>query len=262
MKDIIKSQFYFLKRLSLIRTVALGLIAFNMILGYLEVLNNPGETISWAIAVFDEVDMMNSGVVLMMIGLIASMAAGHDFDDKTINYELLSGHTRRQTFFGRVIPAVILATAFGILEYIAGYLIMIPFASFGDTVELSAVLLRFLLMIAVFVRISCIAIMLVFIVSSWGNGYMVFMFVCGIEILGMVFLGSRMPYLLSVSNLFCLRRFAVFQTYRIDNVQKIYGVYDAMPKLNEVLGTLGMTAVTIVVCLGIGYSFFHREDMR
>lgn len=262
MKGIIKSQIYLMKRLSMLRTMGIGLVAFNMVLGYLEILNNPGQTISKAIAVFDEVDMMNSGLVVMMVALVASLVAGHDFEDKSINYELLSGHTRRQIFFGRALPAIAISTIFGALEYISGYLIMIPFASFGDTVELSAVLLRFMLILLVFVRVACIAIMLVFILSSWGNGYVVSMFVFGMEIIGMVFLGNGMPYLLSVSNIFRLRHFVGFQTYRIDDLQKIYGVYDAMPKLEEVAGTVGVSALVAVLCLGIGYSFFHKEDMR
>lgn len=55
-------------------------------------------------------------IALLIASLVlVSRICGCDMDDKTINYELLSGHSRGQIYFGRVIMSLVYTVVAGLV---------------------------------------------------------------------------------------------------------------------------------------------------
>ena len=196
----------------------------------------------------------------LLMYLFTAQACGADFMDKTCNYEIMSGHTRRDVFFGRVIPTLIIGTL-GTLFLIAAPVVaeVIILGGWGDKVSLTDMLLRFLLMAFPVARVICEFIFLTFIIK---NPYIVM----GISYMLCIILGMNIPvtrdhcFVLGMSNMNAITVIDRWNSFGLGG--DLYYVYETGLSADFVLPTVIVSVVIGAAALLLGYTFFKNDDMH
>lgn len=113
-------------------------------------------------------EILRSAVSMMPLVIMAFCAriCGWDFSDKTISYELLSGHTKEEVFFGRAIPAFLLSIAASAALVILPVLFFSIKNGWGERASLAGIIARLALMFLPFVRAACESILLTFLLKN------------------------------------------------------------------------------------------------
>ena len=104
MKDLIKAQLYQILRSKPFYYIIFGIMAFQG-LDIIGSINGDGITsISMYIVQYCGTAFTTSAIAAC---LVAVYIVGGDINDKTANYEILSGHTRREIFIAKAVLGVI-----------------------------------------------------------------------------------------------------------------------------------------------------------
>lgn len=255
MKDIIKSQWFQIRKerfLYVTYIVVFLLISILLLQGDIE---DCGTFICEASSLLPQFSLL---FLFTAVGVICC----RDFNDQTCNYEIMSGHTRGEIYMGRVVIALFVGI-FGALSlcFICIGIGCILFG-WGDTVSLSGVMERTLLMVFPLFRIACETIFLAFIVRNvyaiMAAGYLYVMVLS--ELLFSVMKDSN-SFVLGFSNLIRLSNYNSFATYSPVTTKNIT-VYDASLGSADIIGTIGWSCVVGVLFLILGYAFFKTDDIR
>ena len=212
------------------------------------------------------------GMMTCMMGMIAVLiivasVTGVDFTDKTLNYEILSGHTRAQVFFGRWIVAE-LAGIFACMTVMLAPVIVITFTKgWGDAMDLEGVVLRYSLVIVTLVSIVS---QLVFVTIVTKNMYVTFLvgFVFGYAqaMLGMVV--EMIPELtpvvespmLSVNHCCTnLLNFEEWTTFFLNEKDQI--VYNSAVSSELVIMTIATAVIGTIILVLLSYTYFKNDDL-
>ena len=262
MKNIMKAQLLKLRKDKIIRFVFIGILAVMLLM-------------VWMITdtLLQVPDIEYSGGEEAIIGLymfqllaqffmyiITAQACGADFVDKTCNYEIMSGHTRRDVYFGRAIPTIILGTL-GTLLIIAVPIAaeVIVLGGWGDKVSFTDMLCRFLLMAFPVARIICEFIMLTFLIK---NPYIVM----GISyvaciILGMnVSVGEKTMFILGMTNINAISVIDSWCSFGLGGDE--YYIYETAMSADFVVPTILASVIIGAAALYLGYVFFKNDDMH
>ena len=260
MNNIIKAQFYQLRRSGFIIRVFLLFILALALVSCLEIMNDDGTASSLIVGSYS----MAFIFPIMMMGLFVSVFVGEDFSDQTANYELLIGHSRFESFFARAVSAVIVTSvACGILSFIpliVGKLIF----PWGDAISLSNAIIRNMLYFFPFLRLAAFLTMLSFVVR---NQYFPI-------IMGFVFdimhgilsdsVSDNKNFLTSFYNFNLIGDCETIRTYNLDPVKGIvnYYAYDTAIDWKMIVGTIVVSLLVAAIYLIIGYAFYRREEIK
>ena len=109
-----------------------------------------------------------SGVTSMILcaAIISGFICADDFGDRTSNYEIMGGVTRRQSYFGRVIAAGVLCAVFPIIFFVSPLLIHTVFFGWGNTVTLFDAVCKAGLVYIVLIRFTAFFILLAFLFKN------------------------------------------------------------------------------------------------
>ena len=201
------------------------------------------------------------GVAMMLV--LTCKVCGGDLTDKTLNYEILGGHSRRKIYFGRCIVAMLWSFGVGYLIVLIPVLFFTFIIGWGDYASWKAVLTCYGLAAFPFLRMLCGFVMLTFLVRN--------MYVAGI--LGWTFYSFSMIAMLileafditatvhlGLSNLMKLLDFSNEKLEYIDGKDVMVGQSPLTASLTwqTVLVSLLLSALY----LGIGYLYFKKSDQN
>lgn len=211
-------------------------------------------------------DLLNVLTILpMVIVLFVTRICGWDFADKTINYEVLSGHDRRSIYFGRAIPALL----WGITATYGTLIIPIVFFAakngWGAGCEPSALILRLALMIFPLFRTACelvlITVLLRSFISAAVAGYLLIM----LPTIGSALYEEaatkasfKLTWQLSASNLMKLCSFNSRMGF--ENGVDIT-LYDGSLSAGMICGTVLCSLIIGFGALFLGAHLFRKSDM-
>lgn len=204
--------------------------------------------------------MLNIFIALVVVPRIS----GWDMNDKTINYDVLSGHSRLQVFGGRVLASVTCATVLAILNTAIPVILATVCGGWGDTFPVANALAHFALMILTFIRMCCILILFTFALhncyAAMLIGYVYIGVSGGVILMLQELAGIELPTTVSA--------FLNMEDLVADNmsVQKINGVQTAVYVENltsgfvveTILGAIVVSAILLI----LGYAIFRRRDLR
>ena len=181
MFNIIKSLNYSARRDTVNWITILTLLVIPLFGFYLMGLLNPDSTSVMTPSAYFASTEMGTVFIFMCFGImiLACKVMSGDASDKTINYELMAGHSRDKVFAGRVIASFLWGAVlvFVIMLLPLGYLTL--FNGWGVETNMNEVLLRSFLTIFPIIRFTALTIMLASISRSAGKGialsYAVFM---------------------------------------------------------------------------------------
>lgn len=168
MLNIIKSQLYGVRH-NIVTYIGTALAIVALITGTINTLDMiNGETPTGSL-IFAASGELNSITSFIIVAMVASCVSGWDFDDKTVNYEILYGHSRKQVFWARTLTSVVLSIITGMIFMIAPTLIFTVMNGWGYAISVKEAVIRLILMLFPILRLSAFAVFLAFLVrKSWG----------------------------------------------------------------------------------------------
>ena len=201
-------------------------------------------------------------IFVIAVLIFATMLVGSDAGDKTLNYELMNGHSRSQVFWARMITgygwAVILVMFFFFLPF--GYFSLIN--GWGLSVDKGEALLRLILLIFPVIRLCTLFMLLSSVSRSAGRGaafsYLVMMII--------VMAGSILDdgFHIDTRSIFATSDIAWVITYEnsrniVVNGQQVTRM-DYATTSGEMVKTIVVSLAVSAVYLTIAYIVFKKKD--
>lgn len=260
MKNIVKAQFYQIVRDKIIKYIVVVTLLMQVLIVLLPVWLGTMETTT-AGEFFATDGSATHMFSMFFLILVTAQICGADFLDKTHHYELMIGHRRHEVYLGRVIAAAIVGAVGALFFTILPIGIYGALYGWGEKVTFAPVLLRWFLMLLVYLRMVCEFSFLTFLTKNpyvvMGFGYIVFM-VGGILASGTnlslnsVFLGS--------TNLSLLSMVSKWATYGLGGDMNY--IFEANLGVGTVLGTVAASVGIGAAAVYLGYVFFKNDDMN
>ncbi|MGN0578328.1 MAG: hypothetical protein ACI4J4_06890 [Ruminiclostridium sp.] len=202
-----------------------------------------------------------AGLVFFVLVLTARIC-GWDYGDKTMNYELLSGHSRAAVFWSRSIVSLVWCIPVGFLIMVLPTAVLTLINGWGDNMDFGGAAIRFLLTIFPLFRLTCEFILLTFIVKNCYLSMVLGFILTEITQIAVLFITDmskiEITYQLAISNLTALFEFN-------DKMGYVNGkditVYQTGLEPEFILGTILFSLGVGIICLVIGSLLFKKRDI-
>lgn len=259
MRNIMKAQLYQLRRNKLIYIVFVVLVI-------MQCTTLMGE-IGFSTDIIPAGDYMaENGFAVMSIALLFATVltgdiCGADFVDKTTNYELMSGHLRKEVYFGRAILSIVIGTVGVILLNLLPLVIAYLLGGWGENLDFGGVMLRYLLALFPIMRLLCEFVFLSYVIK---NAYIVMAIGVAVSLVGSVWVEifcKGNAFLLGFGNLYKLFEFTSWKTFTLVGEKEIL-IYDATLSTGEIMGTVFLSLLAGGLFLVLGYVFFAKDDLN
>ena len=258
MKDIIKAQFYQLTKEFIPFFTFIGITLCSVLITMAADLQVFGETEPrTGCECFAESSFGFVTMGMLFVAITVPMMCGNDFLDKTTNYELLSGHIRRDVFFGRAIPTIIIGTLGCIVASIAPIVVATIRNGWGDYIGIEDACFRLFLMFFPVIRIICELIFLSFIIK---NPYIVMALGWLSVMIGNMLIGTGGYFSLGITTIGKVVTVDAWSTYGLE--ENVNFIYDAAFPAADVALVIISSVVVSAAALYLGYIFFKKDDLN
>lgn len=211
---------------------------------------------------------INNGSVCMivtgiLVALLTARIMGWDYNDKTLNYELLSGHSRSKVFWSRALVSMLWCLVSVIIVLFVPMLVFGILNGWGVTADLGGTLLRYALTLFPLFRFCCECILLTVLMR---NCYMVMIIEFVLYEFSWVF--AEMQALMT--NVKLTTHFASTNVTRLLEFGRQYLgyidgedviVHETAMEASFVIGTIGVSLLVGGACLFIAYRYFKKCDL-
>lgn len=262
MWNLIKAQKYQIKRdNAIIYIYLLGALYFvgfwaDYLMGH-----KVGEITGSVAAVHNgSVCMIVTGI---LVALLTARIMGWDYNDKTLNYELLAGHSRAKVFWSRVLVSMLWCLVSVIIVLLVPLLVFGILNGWGVTADLGGTLLRYALTLFPLFRFCCECILLTVLMR---NCYMVM--IIGFVLYEFSWVFAEMQALMT--NVKLTTHFASTNVTRLLEFGRQYFdyidgedviVHETAMEASLVMGTMGVSLLVGGTCLFIAYRYFKKCDL-
>lgn len=198
--------------------------------------------------------------------LFTARICGWDFNDKTINYELLSGHRKADIFFGRFIVAFVFVTALCLITVGLPVLVCTLFKGWGYNADLKGMLIRFGMMIIPIFRIVCEMTLITFLVRNcYGAmilGWLGYEFGLVVSMIPEEFFDSKLDISLffSASSVYNILTISNYSFGYVDG--KDIEIFETALSELHLYGTVATGLGVGALCLAVSYLIFTKRDMN
>lgn len=204
-------------------------------------------------------------VCFYLISIVfAGRIAAWDYNDKTINYELLSGHSRQEIYWGRFFCSAIWCISFCAIVIGVPLLIGSLINGWGYNADLGDCVIRIVLCAIPVIRLLCEFFLLATLIQNCYATYAL-----GYLAMGVTLMLSMVLQELTQLNTSCLLGYSSCETllditnyhYELVNGTEIQ-VYETM-LTHELVGNVVISSLLVsVVCLFLGFWVFQKRDMK
>ena len=203
-------------------------------------------------------------IALLIISLVLiSRICGWDMNDKTINYEVLSGHSRGQIYFGRVLMSIVYTLVAGIIVMVLPIAVITMIKGWGENVAVYDMLIRALVMLCPYIRWMCELVLVVFLVKNSDIAL-----VMGWVMYAVVLIVQMIVYeAADITLIFPFASINMMSLSEITNTKlelvngELIPVFDAALNASEITNSIVVSIVVAVVCVMAGYVVFKKRDM-
>lgn len=265
MYNLIKAQNYQLWRDNYIIYVLIGIIGMtvlNLVMN-IQSITSASETLNGG--TFTAMGGTAYSVIYIFISLgFTARICGWDFIDKTLNYELLAGHTRREVFWSRALLSLVWVFAFSVALTFLPIGGVAVFTGWGDNMSLAGALMRFGLSFLILLRMTCGYILLSFALKNCYIvlfvGYIAMMIPAFAVMMINEFTKIEITYQLSFPALLTVLDFSNYKLGYVDGEDIVQFITDVEPEF--IIGTVVMSLVLSAVYLLLGYTIFRKSDVH
>lgn len=199
---------------------------------------------------------------MMMLILITRICAW-DQVDKTINYEMLSGHSRKSVYFSRVIVSLVWGISSAVIITAVPVTVMSLLNGWGDVMELKGALIRYALLLFPLIRLACGFVFISFITGNFMASALACFLIIDGEMMAYTILKEMatvdLSFEMGMSNILKLLEFNSRMGF-IDG--KDVMVYDASLPADMIVKTVVFSLAASALYLILGYFIFKKRDMK
>lgn len=204
-------------------------------------------------------------IVLVIITLIlTARICGWDYADKTMNYEVLAGHSRGEVYWGRIISSMLWGMTGGIVLTLLPVLIFTVMNGWGCSMSLQGAVRHLLLLLFPMLRLICEFALLTFLLRSCYVAMIVgWVLYASINIITMVVEEAsdlKLTVQFAATNMTRLLDFGNYTVGYIDG--KDVMIYDTALDSALAVQSVAVSLLAGAVCLMIGYICFKKSDMN
>lgn len=258
MLNIMKSQVYQLLRDRIMWFIIIVVFLANIILSVdqFELQTTGSEITAYAAGT----TFIISNIITLVV---VANVMGKDFMDKTLNYEIMSGHSRGEVFFGRMIVALAIGPLLSFLALIFTPVLFSCLYGWGNSMDLSDVVMRYGLVYLNQFRIACEVVMLTTFLKNAYLTYIVGFLLADVQ---MFFTTLKMHYdvdtlpLMSICYGNDLVTFNDWSTFFLNETDQMF--YTAETPLEMILTTVLLTVIVGGILTFISYFYFKKDDLN
>ncbi len=262
MGNIIKSLNYQLKRDNGMIYIYL-VVLFIFIASFISYLDSYdfGETTGSLFTILNaETYLIGAGLT---IALLAARAFGWDYNDKTINYEVLSGHSRKEIYISRVLVSMCWSLISCFLLLYVPLLFYTACNGWGNWADIRGVMLRYVLLLFPLFRFVCECILLTVVMKNCYMamiiGFVLYEFSWALTTMQELLTEYAFTIEFASTNIY---RLLVYNKYSFGYMDgEDFITYDTILEPSLLVGTILVSTIVGVVCLIVGYFYFLKKDM-
>ena len=199
----------------------------------------------------------------ILVALLTSRIAGWDFNDKTLNYELLAGHSRAKVFWSRVIVSLVWCLVTVLVIFFVPMLVFGLMNGWGIKAELGGSLLRYGLALFPLFRFVCECILLTVIIRNCYMtmiiAFVLYEFSCLVDTMQGLLTGVYLTTHFASTNVTRILEFGK-QKFAYINGEDVT-VYETAMESSLILGTISVSLLVGGACLFIAYHYFKKCDL-
>ncbi len=205
--------------------------------------------------------------VSVFLVILCTRICGWDYVDKTLNYEILIGHNRKEVFFSRVWVSFIWCVPVAVLSFILPPLVLSLINGWGIYIDMGDMIFRCVLAVFTIFRIYCECVLLTFLTKSCYLGLIVsFLFVEIGSIIPIAFEEIGRIKLRNFVTAFSMANFQELVTPENYSFQYINGkdemLFDMSVDPSFAAETIIVSLVAGIGCILISYLYFRKSDMK
>lgn len=200
----------------------------------------------------------------MVFVILVSRICGWDATDKTMNYEIMTGHSRAEVYFGRVVVSLLwsLITAIAIVALpVMGFTLM---NGWGQNMNCMDGIIRVLLALFPLFRLACEFALLTFLLQNCFKAMLIEWVLFELGVMGSMLYQEFTDKLLTVqlasSNLFWVFDFSNYRMEYIDGEE--IPVFISGISTSMLISTFFVSLLVGGICLFAGYVMFKKQDMN
>ena len=215
--------------------------------------------------------VLSQGYFCLPVGvflvILSTRICGWDYVDKTMNYEILIGHGRKEVFFSRIWVSFLWCMPVAVLAFVLPPLVLSLINGWGIYMDMGDMIFRCVLSVFTIFRMYCECVLLTFLTKSCYIGLIVsYLF---IEI------GSVIP--MAIEELARIKIGNFVTAFSMSNFQKLVSpenysfqyingkdeiLYDMSVDPSFAAATIIVSLVAGLGCIMISYLYFRKSDMK
>lgn len=200
---------------------------------------------------------------IVIFVIIVPRICGWDAADKTINYEIMAGHSRSEVYFGRVIVSLVWSLTEAVAMLVLPLLAVSVFFGWGKNMNAADAAIRCILVIFPLFRFVCEFILLTFLLKNCYMamivGWLLFDAAMIANMCYQEFTDRAFTFQFAFSNLLQVLDFGNYKFEYIGG--KDIPVYVTAVSPSMAAGTICSSLLVGIVCIAIGHVVFCRQDM-
>lgn len=200
----------------------------------------------------------------MVLVILVSRICGWDAGDKTMNYEVMAGHSRAEVYFGRVITSIIWGLGSGIAMLVIPVLGFTMINGWGDNMNPGDAAVRCVLFLFPMLRLICEFAMLAFLLRDCYKAMLIGWSFFAVSMVGIMIYEGLADTVLTVQLVITnMREIIGFGNYKIEYIGgEDTPVYVTGIDTSLVMGTTLVSLLVAGACLAVGYAVFKKQDMN
>lgn len=258
MWNIMKAQWYQLRRDKAVYVIGFFAFAISGIF-FSQLVSEASDGVQGSLVIVELGAFFVIAGLLFLLVVVAN-TMGNDFVDKTINYEVLSGHSRKQVYFGRVLPAIVYGVSGAMILSLFWPVAVTVTQGWGDLMEVKGVWLRYGLLIFVLFRLVCELVFLTVITKNTYITYLVGFCFSYAQVILLALMDNANEYLMGIGNCLRLLEFEEWSTIFLNEQEQIF--YNSALEPEMIVGTIGTSLLLGSLCLLLGYVYFKHDDLN
>ena len=201
-------------------------------------------------------------IFVFAIMILVAKAVGGDSSDKTINYEMASGHSRSQVYWSRIITGLLWGVVIVFVACFVPYGVLTLINGWGDNISLEEIAVRFAIMIFPMIRFAGLFMLITSLVGNAGGGMAFSYVIVFIEtIFDAVFeelAAFDRTYVFALSNLAKILNYN--NSWEFVENGKVITWFDYSTPNELIVKTIVVSMVLATVYVTVGYLVFKKKD--
>ncbi len=205
--------------------------------------------------------------ISIFLVILATRICGWDYTDKTMNYEILIGHSRRDVFFSRIWVSFIWCIPISLAIFILPPLVLTLMNGWGIYTDMGDMILRCVISVFAIFRMYCECVLLTFLTKSCYIGLIASYLL--IEIGAVITVGFKELGGIALGNLTALSSMANFTELMTLDKYSFQYINGKDEMLFNAAVDPSYAAVTVIVsllaglgCIVVSYLYFRKSDMK